>query len=257
MSDPPASYYDSGPSLIRLPEPESRRSPPVAATRPVTPPKRRSDAPPPPPHNRHAHGNGTSASSQRRSEASSPKIQLPKSPSRRETPAIDKPLASHKVLSGTSGPTFKQQSSGGSILKVEGATVQPSEASLIATEEARKQQAYERENPTRSSSAQQVSSTATPSSPSASARSRYTNYSDLTESAATHKQGNHLSTTNESAPKASSSSSSSSSHKNNRIRGDRPLPPLRPAQTPNQDKSGTNIWEFDTPSAKSGCCIVM
>jgi hypothetical protein len=247
MSDPPASYYDSGQSLIRLPEPESRSSRPVS--RPTTPPKRRSDAPPP----LHPHAQGNARESpQRRNEATSPKIQLQKSP-KRDAPLIDKPLASHKVLSGTSGPTFKQQSSGGSILKVEGTTMQPSEASLIATEEARRQQAAERESSTRSST-HEVSSTATPSSPS-SPRSRLTNSSNLTSSSATPKQGNRVSPTannNHTAPKANSSS-----HNNNhRTRGDRPLPPLRPTP-PNQVKSATDIWEFDTPSAKRGCCNVM
>jgi hypothetical protein len=238
MSDPPASYYDSGQSLIRLPEPESRSSPQV--TRPATPPKRRSDAPPPP-HHRHAQENAT-APAQRRSEATSPKNQLQKTPTKRETPL----LASHKVLSGTSGPTFKQQSSGGSILKVEGATVQPSEASLMATEEARRQQAAERENSTRSA---QGSSTATPSSPS-SPRSRLTNSSDLTSSSATHKQDNRLS------PHTAPTTNISHNHRSSTRGGDRPLPPLRPTP-PNEVKSATDIWEFDTPTAKRGCCNVM
>lgn len=287
MSDPPASYYDGSESLIRIhvPSSSSKSNASPASPHPPpqqeqqqkqqqqaqrsnlprepTPPKRRhddrEDDHPPPRHVKPVGAaaplpnqeTGNTAADNKGPKASSPKPVVPKVSTSVPT-ATDKPLEQPKVLKGTAGPTFKQQASGGSILKVEGVTVAPSEATLQATEEARRQQAADRQNST-ASLAQHRGGTG--------AGAASTDLSSSFTHSQNHQHESRLIASGSEQfrrPKLGESIATGSASQSQRSSSgqQRALPPKATGSSQNQFKSSSDIWEFDTPTSKSSCCTI-
>lgn len=141
-----------------------------------------------------------------------------------------------KVLaSGTSLPTYKQQASGGSILKVEGVPVRPSESAKQATEEARLQQVAERDYNAR----------------------RKAELESEKKNGANNVGGKQRSATELNQSDVTSKRDNRSDEKRSATTKSKNAPPQSPAvatSSPYQ-KQTSEIWEFDT-DPKSGCCIV-
>lgn len=146
-------------------------------------------------------------------------------------PPLEKPNPHHypgRNLAKASGPDFKQQTSGESILKVNGEYVGPSESSIIAIKEAKKAQAAQKR-----------------------ARERH---EQMRREGRLHELHAQPPNKSDRALGSKHSKSTVTEKHQNRSSKNKNLPSYK------NNTSGpavqSEIWEFDGDTAKSGCCVI-